>query len=89
MTKYQSPYGQNYDCILYAVDLRTGWEWYGFEDEGEGIYFGYVMGFEHELGRFSIDELKQNGVPVTLDQSEIEDVLPPMGWTRIEEEVDA
>ena len=34
------------------------WTWYGIEYDGKDIFFGYVIGFENELGYFSLEELK-------------------------------
>jgi len=34
------------------------WTWYGIEFDGEDLFFGYVIGFENELGYFSLNELK-------------------------------
>jgi len=34
------------------------WTWYGIEYDGEDTFFGYVIGFEKELGYFSLSELK-------------------------------
>jgi hypothetical protein len=38
----------------------TGWTWYateGSEQEGDFIFFGYVIGLEKEWGYFSLNEL--------------------------------
>ena len=34
------------------------WTWYGIEFDGKDMFFGYVIGFEKELGYFSLKELK-------------------------------
>ena len=34
------------------------WTWYGIEWDGEDMFFGYVVGWEKELGYFSLKELK-------------------------------
>lgn len=34
------------------------WTWFGVEYDGEDTFFGYVVGFEKELGYFSLSELK-------------------------------
>lgn len=36
------------------------WTWYGIEFDGEDTFFGYVVGFEAELGYFSLSELMEN-----------------------------
>lgn len=37
-----------------------GWTWYGIEFDGEDLFFGYVVGFERELGYFRLSELLDN-----------------------------
>ena len=75
--------GKEYKCILFACDVRMGWEWFGFEKNGD-VYFGFVHGFEDEFGYFSISGLRQNGIPVYTDPEDIEDIMPPIGWQRKE-----
>lgn len=36
------------------------WTWNGIEFDGEDIFYGYVKGFENELGTFSLKELMEN-----------------------------
>lgn len=36
----------------------TGWKWYATEFDGEDTFFGWVQGFENELGYFSLKELE-------------------------------
>ena len=56
-----------------AISLmpRTGWTWYVTEFDGEDSFFGYVVGFEKELGYFSLSELQgirgALGLPVERD----------------------
>ena len=39
---------------------RSNWTWYGTEyDPIERMFFGLVIGFEPELGYFSLDELEE------------------------------
>lgn len=33
------------------------WTWYAIEFDGEDTFFGWVVGFEKELGYFSLSEL--------------------------------
>ena len=76
---------REHTCILWAISLKNGWEWYGFEDEGNGIYFGFVHGFEDEWGTFSTDELTENSVKYYTDPKDLQDIRPPVGWTKKEE----
>jgi hypothetical protein len=36
----------------------NNWTWYATEFDGEDTFFGYVVGFENELGYFSLSELE-------------------------------
>lgn len=38
-------------------DPCGSWTWYATEFDGEDLFFGYVDGFEGELGYFSLSEL--------------------------------
>ncbi len=41
-------------------DTLSGWNWYAVEfDEKEKLCFGLVIGFENELGYFSLIELEK------------------------------
>lgn len=49
----------------------SGWTWYASEFDGEDTFFGLAVGFEPELGYFSLSELQQVcgalGLPVERD----------------------
>lgn len=45
--------------IAKFFDPCGSWTWYATEfDPEERVFFGYVRGFENELGYFSLDELQ-------------------------------
>lgn len=45
--------------IAKFFDPTSQWTWYATEyDPKEKIFFGYVRGFENELGYFTLDELE-------------------------------
>lgn len=50
----------------------SSWTWYGSEFDGEDIFFGLVIGFEAELGYFSLAELESvkgpMGLPIERDE---------------------
>jgi hypothetical protein len=50
----------------------AGWTWYASEFDGTDLFFGLAVGFEPELGYFSLAELSQVhgklGLPVERDQ---------------------
>jgi len=63
------------DAIAYAKFFTpdSSWTWYMTEyDPEQRLAFGYVCGFENELGYFSIDELEgvrgKMGLPIERDR---------------------
>lgn len=44
----------------------SNWTWYASEFDGEDIFFGLVIGFEMELGYFSLSELEEALGPLGL-----------------------
>src|SRR3954467_214298 len=50
----------------------SNWTWYASEFDGDDLFFGLAVGFEPELGYFSLSELSQVrgklGLPVERDQ---------------------
>ena len=48
------------DAIAYVkfFDPCSQWTWYAMEFDGDDTLFGLVIGFETELGYFSLKELK-------------------------------
>ncbi|KKK58502.1 hypothetical protein LCGC14_3043810, partial [marine sediment metagenome] len=60
-----APNGKKYTCIVYAIDeFQSGHEWYGFEDAGDGEYFGFIHGESHRFDYFNINELRESNIPV-------------------------
>jgi len=57
-------------CKFFYPDFS--WTWYAIEFDGEDTFFGYVVGFECELGDFSLSELLNNrgalGLPIERDK---------------------
>lgn len=83
--RYKSKEGQQYSCIGWSVCLRNGWEHYAFElvDKENEIYFGFVHGWEDEFGDFSAQELRENGINFITDPRKLNQIAPPVGWTRV------
>jgi hypothetical protein len=56
-------------CKFFTPDSQ--WTWYALEFDGEDIFFGYIIGFEAELGYFSLSELESvrgpRGLPIERD----------------------
>jgi len=56
-------------CKFFYPDFS--WTWYAIEFDGNDLFFGYVAGFECELGYFTLSELLSNrgqlGLPIERD----------------------
>lgn len=52
--------------ICKFFDPCGSWTWYAMEFDGEDTFFGYVDGFEGELGYFSLSELTSVKGPLGL-----------------------
>src|SRR3954468_7815512 len=61
----------------------ANWTWYASEFDGEDLFFGLAVGFEPELGYFSLRELSQMrgklGLPVERDISFVPTTLRALG----------
>jgi hypothetical protein len=51
-------------CKFFTPD--SNWTWYTCEFDGEDVFFGYVVGFEQELGYFLLSELTHARGPLGL-----------------------
>jgi hypothetical protein len=56
------------DPLVYAKYFTpdSSWTWYALEFDGEDTFFGYVDGFEPELGYFSLSEMESVKGPLGL-----------------------
>lgn len=55
-------------CHVKLFALSSNWTWYVIEYDPESkICFGFVSGFENELGTFSIEELESLGANIERD----------------------
>ena len=56
-------------CKFFTPDGQ--WTWYTLEFDGEDVFFGWVVGFDEELGYFRLSELRQArgplGMPIERD----------------------
>jgi hypothetical protein len=63
--------GLQAQAIVKFFTPDSNWTWYGSEFDGEDVFFGLVIGFEAELGYFSLAELKSvrgpMGLPIERD----------------------
>lgn len=64
------------DKIVYAKYFSpySGWTWYVFEySPEEKVFFGFVVGFEEELGYFSLKEFEETnaGKPIPLIERDL------------------
>ena len=52
--------------VKFFCPWNSLWVWYGYEFDGEDLFFGLVNGFESELGYFSLSELENITGPLGL-----------------------
>ena len=52
--------------IAKFFDPTGSWTWYATEFDGDDTFFGFVRGFEDELGYFSLSELESVRLPFGL-----------------------
>ena len=75
------------DPVVYAKFFLpgTGWTWYvteGSEQEGDFLFFGFVVGLESEFGYFLLSELESVRTPfqverdLTFPEGRLTDVVP-------------
>lgn len=57
----------------------SNWTWYATEFDGKDVFFGYVEGFENELGTFSLSELDK--VTTKMFGTEVPAVERDLYWT--------
>jgi len=52
--------GQGWDAVAQVkfFSIASNWRWFATEFDGEDTFFGYVQGFDNELGYFSLSELE-------------------------------
>lgn len=51
-------------CKFFTPDAQ--WTWFVLEFDGEDVFFGWVVGLEHELGYFRLSELESVRGPLGL-----------------------
>ena len=61
------------------IILSNFWEYYLGETNGDGVAFGYVMGFENEWGDVYMPEIESHIISIARGR-ELEDVMPPFGY---------
>ena len=51
---------QGWDAVAQVkfFSIANSWRWFATEFDGEDTFFGYVQGFDNELGYFSLSELE-------------------------------
>jgi len=55
-------------CVVKFFDILSSWAWYGIEYDPETeLFFGFVHGYEDELGYFSFPELRDFGIRIERD----------------------
>ncbi len=64
--------GLDVKAVVKFFTPDSSWTWYASEFDGEDIFYGLVVGFEIELGYFSLSDLEQAegplGLPIERDR---------------------
>jgi hypothetical protein len=67
----QEEKGVEAQAVVKFFTPDSNWTWYATEFDGEDLFFGLVVGFETELGYFSLSELEgvkgPLGLPIERD----------------------
>ena len=62
----QEDKGENAIAQVKFFTPDNNWTWYATEFDGKDLFFGKVIGFETELGYFSLSELQSTKGPLGL-----------------------
>lgn len=76
----ESEYGSKLKVERHIM-LSNCWEYYLEKPNADGVAFGFVMGFENELGPVYVPEILPHAISQTTDLSEI---FPAEGWKWID-----
>ncbi|MBI5930006.1 MAG: DUF2958 domain-containing protein [Chloroflexi bacterium] len=64
--------GLDAPALVKFFSADSGWTWYASEYDGEDVFFGLVVGYEIEIGYFSLAELREvrgpMGLPIERDR---------------------
>lgn len=59
------------------IDTLGNWSWYAVEFDGDNTFFGLVIGFERELGYFSLAEFEEVNSNAGFDRIQIDSDFEP------------
>lgn len=65
------------------VILVNGWEYYLEKADADGIAFGFVMGFENELGSVYLPEIAPYALSVCEGEN-LSEIFPASGWKWVD-----
>lgn len=71
-------------ALVRFYDTLGDWSWYAIEFDGESTFFGLVLGFERELGYFSLEELEQVNESAGFPRIERDSGFEPVPVSKIE-----
>ena len=70
-------------AIARFYDTLGNWSWYAIEFDGKNLFFGLVIGFERELGYFSLAELEQINEAAGFNRIERDSSFSPVPISKI------
>tara|TARA_Y100000593_G_scaffold81905_1_gene153485 strand:- start:160 stop:468 length:309 start_codon:yes stop_codon:yes gene_type:complete len=71
--------------VVKYFSLFSEWTWYGIEFDGKDTFYGLVMGWEKELGYFSLSELESINGPAGIKMVERDLYFKPKRLSEIKD----
>lgn len=71
-------------AVVRFYDSLGDWSWYATEFDGEDTFFGVVLGFERELGYFSLSEFEQVNRGAGFERIKRDSDFKPMKLSEIQ-----
>jgi hypothetical protein len=63
------------------IILQNFWEYYIEEPNEDGVAFGFVMGYENELGYVDLNEITPYAISKT--DPNVDEIMPAAGWSWV------
>jgi len=66
------------------IDSLGDWSWYAIEFDGDNLFFGLVLGFERELGYFTLSEFEEVNQKAGFDRIQLDPDFTPVSVHEIQ-----
>jgi hypothetical protein len=81
---YSQEHNPDPAAVVRFFDSLGDWSWYATEFDGEDTFFGVVLGFERELGYFSLSEFEQVNRDAGFERIKRDPDFKPMKLSEIQ-----